>query len=130
MSKSRGASPTRGLRAPTMAPKRPALDPLRVAAEIVSALADAVVVTGLDRKVLTANRSAAELFGRRLADLPRTPIDDLVVSAERQHVPPREHRAFEGEQQPYETTAVRADGQERKVPGSTTPPGLEGDLLR
>src|SRR3989442_8458917 len=65
MSKSRGAAPTRGLRAPTMTPKPPALDPLRVAAEIVAALADAVVVTGLDRKVLTANRSAAELFGRR-----------------------------------------------------------------
>src|SRR3989454_626730 len=59
MSKSRGAAPTRGLRAPTMTPKPPALDPLRVAAEIVAALADAVVVTGLDRKVLTANRSAA-----------------------------------------------------------------------
>jgi len=36
-----------------------------VAAEIVAALADAVVVTGFDRRVLTANRAAAELFGRR-----------------------------------------------------------------
>ncbi len=129
MSKSRGASPTRGLRAPTMAPKRPALDPLRVAAEIVAALADAVVVTGLDRKVLTANRSAAELFGRRLADLPGTPIDDLVTSAERQHVAEREHRAFGGEQQRYETTVVRADGEERNVAVSTTPLVLEGDLV-
>src|SRR5436309_2451671 len=121
MSKSRGAAPTRGLRAPTMTPKPPALDALRVAAEIVAALADAVVVTGLDRKVLTANRSAAELFGRRLADLPGTAIDDLVASAERQHVAEREHRAFEGEQQRYETTVVRADGEERNVAGSTTP---------
>src|SRR5205809_6188276 len=129
MSKSRGAAPTRGLRAPTMTPKPPALDPLRVAAEIVAALADAVVVTGLDRKVLTANRSAAELFGRRLADLPGTPIDDLVASAERQHVAEREHRAFEGEQQRYETTVVRADGEERNVAVSTTPLVVDGDLV-
>src|SRR3989442_110686 len=129
MSKSRGAAPTRGLRAPTMTPKRPALDPSRVAAEIVAALADAVVVTGLDRNVLTANRSAAELFGRRLADLPGTPIDDLVTSEERQHVADREHRAFEGEQQRYETTVVRADGEERNVAVSTTPLVLDGDLV-
>src|SRR5712691_1661942 len=129
MSKSRGASPTRGLRAPTMAPKRPALDPLRVAAEIVAALADAVVVTGLDRKVLTANRSAAELFGRRLADLPGTPIDELVTAEERQHVAEREHRAVEGEQQRYETKVVRADGEERSVAVSTTPLMIEGELL-
>ena len=129
MSKSRGAAPTRGLRAPTMTPKPPALDPLRVAAEIVAALADAVVVTGLDRKVLTANRSAAELFGRRLADLPGTAIDDLVASAERQHVAEREHRAFEGEQQRYETTVVRADGEERNVAVSTTPLVVDGDLV-
>jgi len=112
-----------------MTPKPPALDPLRVAAEIVAALADAVVVTGLDRKVLTANRSAAELFGRRLADLPGTAIDDLVASAERQHVAEREHRAFEGEQQRYETTVVRADGEERNVAVSTTPLVLDGDLV-
>ncbi|PYP33454.1 MAG: hypothetical protein DMD47_01325 [Gemmatimonadetes bacterium] len=129
MSKSRGAAPTRGLRAPTMTPKRPALDPLRVAAEIVAALADAVVVTGLDRKVLTANRSAAELFGRRLADLPGTPIDDLVAAAERQHVAEREQRAVAGAQQRYETTVVRADGEERNVAVSTTPLVLDGDLV-
>jgi len=129
MSKSRGAAPTRGLRAPTMTPKRPALDPLRVSAEIVAALADAVVVTGLDRKVLTANRSAAELFGRRLADLPGTPIDDLVAAAERQHVAEREQRAVAGAQQRYETTVVRADGEERNVAVSTTPLVLDGDLV-
>ena len=129
MSKSRGAAPTRGLRAPTMTPKPPALDPLRVAAEIVAALADAVVVTGLDRKVLTANRSAAELFGRRLADLPGTPIDDLVAAAERQHVAEREQRAVAGAQQRYETTVVRADGEERNVAVSTTPLVLDGDLV-
>src|SRR2546429_5688458 len=39
-------------------------DALPISVEIVAALADAVVVTGVDRHVLTANRAAAELFGR------------------------------------------------------------------
>src|SRR5438309_1145200 len=129
MSKSRGAAPTRGLRAPTMTPKRPALDPLRVAAEIVAALADAVVVTGLDRNVLTANRSAAELFGRRLADLPGTPIDDLVTSEERQHVAEREHRAVEGEQQRYETTCIRKDREYRTIQVTYSTPQKDEEVL-
>src|SRR5437773_12089060 len=95
MSKGRRASPTRGMRpppSPNATLQRRAFDPLQVAVEIVAALADAVVVTGVDRHVLTANRAAAELFGRPLEDLPGTPIDDLVVIAERQHVAEREHR--------------------------------------
>ncbi len=133
MSKSRRASPTRGLRppapAPKAAPKRPAFDPLRVAAEIVASLADAVVVTGTDRRVLTANRAAAELFGRPLDDLPGTAIDDVVASSEREHVAEREQRAFQGEEQHYETKVVRANGEERVVAVSTTPLVLEGELL-
>src|SRR5712692_10907468 len=127
MSKSRGASPTRGLRAPTMVPKRPALDPLRVAAEIVAALADAVVVTGLERRVLTANRAAAALFGRPLDDLPGTPVDDLVTPAERPDVAERERRAVAGEVQRYETTLLRPDGTQREVAVSTTPLILDGE---
>ena len=133
MSKSRRASPTRGLRppapAPKAAPKRPAFDSLRVAAEIVASLADAVVVTGTDRRVLTANRAAAELFGRPLDDLPGTAIDDVVASSEREHVAEREQRAFQGEEQHYETKVVRANGEERVVAVSTTPLVLEGELL-
>src|SRR5205823_3126787 len=133
MSKSRRASPTRGLRppapAPKAAPKRPAFDSLRVAAEIVASLADAVVVTGTDRRVLTANRAAAELFGRPLDDLPGTAIDDVVASSEREHVAEREQRAFRGEEQHYETKVVRANGEERVVAVSTTPLVLEGELL-
>jgi two-component system NtrC family sensor kinase len=104
-------------------------DPLRVAAEIVAALADAVVVTGVDRRVLTANRAAAELFGRPLDDLQGTPIDDLVAIAERQHVAERERRAVEGEEQRYETKIVSATGDERIVAVSTTPLVVEGELL-
>src|SRR5207245_1850742 len=66
MNKGRGASPSRGMRSPTATrpAKRPPFDPLRVAAEIVAALADAVVVTGVDRRVVSANRAAAGLVGR------------------------------------------------------------------
>jgi len=102
---------------------------MRVATEIVAALADAVVVTGTDRRILTANRAAGALFGRPLEDLPGTAIDDLVVSAERQHVAEREHRAVEGEEQHYETKVVRGNGEERSVAVSTTPLVIEGELL-
>src|SRR2546422_11003597 len=133
MSKGRRASPTRGMGPPPPSPnatlKRRAFDPLQVAIEIVAALADAVVVTGVDRHVLTANRAAAELFGRPLDDLPGTPIDDLVVIADRQHVAEREHRAVEGEEQRYETTIVNAAGNERIVAVSTTPLMVDGELL-
>ncbi|OLC76059.1 MAG: hypothetical protein AUH78_07705 [Gemmatimonadetes bacterium 13_1_40CM_4_69_8] len=100
-----------------------------MAAEIVASLADAVVVTGTDRRVLTANRAAAELFGRPLDDLPGTAIDDVVASSEREHVAERERRAFQGEEQHYETKVVRANGEERVVAVSTTPLVLEGELL-
>src|SRR6266496_2916746 len=132
MSKGRRTSPTRGVPPPTSPNatlKRRAFDPVRVAGEIVAALADAVVVTGVGRHVLSANRAAAELFGRPLDDLPGTPIDDLVAVAERQHVAEREHRAVEGEEQRYETTVVSATGDERVVAVSTTPLVVEGELL-
>src|SRR6266542_4036340 len=119
MTKNRRATPVPGgvrLSAqppPKVTPKR-RFDPLHVAAEIVAALADAVVVTGLDRRLLTANRAAAELFGRPLDDLAGTPIDDMVATGESQH---------------YETKVVRANGEERGVAVSTTPLVLEGELV-
>ncbi len=120
MSKGRRASPTRGMRpppSPNATLKRRAFDPLQVAVEIVAALADAVVVTGVDRHVLTANRAAAELFGRPLDDLPGTPIDDLVVIAERQHVAEREHRAVEGE----ESSDTRRRSSTRRGTSASSP---------
>ena len=140
MSKSRRALPIReagggpggpgGPRAAAAPGKRSAaLDPLRVAREIVATVADAIVVTGLDRRILTANRAAAELFARRERDLPGTAIDDIVTPAERQHVAEREHRAFGGEEQRYETAVVRPNGEERDVAVSTTPLLLDGALV-
>src|SRR5438128_1493078 len=132
MSKGRRATPARGLRSPVpsskTAPKRP-LDSQRVAAEIVAALADAVIVTGLDRRALTANRAAAELFGRPLEDLPGTPIDDLVAAGERALVAEHERLAFQGEEQHYEAKVVSASGEERVVGVSTAPLVGEGELI-
>src|SRR2546423_3622375 len=106
MTKGRRASPARGLRSPVpsskAASKRP-FDLQRIAADVVAALADAVIVTGLDRRALTANRAAAELFGPALGDPPRTPIDHLVAATEREHVAEREHLAVPGAEQPFET---------------------------
>src|SRR5437660_3308655 len=132
MSKGRRATPARGLRSPVPSsktePKRP-LDSQRIAAEIMAALADAVIVTGLDRRALTANRAAADLFGRPLEDLPGTPIDDLVAPAERALVAEREQLALRGEEQHYETNVVSASGEERVVAVSTTPLMVEGELI-
>src|SRR5207253_11256429 len=99
MSKGRRATPARGLRSPVpsskTAPKRP-LDSQRIAVEIVAALADAVIVTGLDRRVLTANPAAAHLFGRPPQDLPGSPSDDRVAPGERARAAHRERLAFHG----------------------------------
>ena len=130
MSKGRRASPARGITTTSKAAPQPAtLDPLQAASEIVAALADAVVVTGLDRRVLTANRAAARLFGRPLEDLTGMPIDDVVAPAERAHVADREHRAVDGEEQRYETRVLDAAGEEHVVAVSTTPLVAEGELL-
>ena len=58
MNKGRGASPSRGMRSPTATrpAKRPPFDPLRVATEIVAALADAVVVTGVFAQLSAQSR--------------------------------------------------------------------------
>ncbi|HMJ58532.1 MAG TPA: PAS domain-containing protein, partial [Gemmatimonadales bacterium] len=66
--------------------KRPRIDLLQAAADIVSALPDAVVVTGLDRRVLAVNRAAADLFGWPSAELVGQPIAAQVHMGERAHV--------------------------------------------
>jgi len=107
MTKGRRVSPTRGIAAPATSPnatlKRRAFDPARVAAEIVAALADAVVVTGIEPQRAHRQPRGGRPVRPALDDLPGTPIDDLVAIAERPHVAEREHRAVEGEEQRYET---------------------------
>src|SRR5213596_2064306 len=129
MSRRQRTSPSRELRESAATAKRAAFDPLAIAREIVAALADAVVVTGTDRRILTVNRAAAELFGRPLEDLPGTAVNELVIAEEGPHVEERERRARGGEEQRYETKIVRLDGVERDVAVSTTPLELDGELV-
>ncbi|MBI1967874.1 MAG: PAS domain S-box protein [Gemmatimonadetes bacterium] len=109
--------------------KHPAPDPLQMAGRIVATLADAVVVTGLDRRVLFANAAAAALFARELAELPGMAIAELLVPAERGHVVQRQDRGFAGEGQRYQTRVVRPDGEERDVAVSSAPLMLDEELL-
>ena len=86
MSKARRISPTRGTTSTATAPgKRPPLDLLQAAADIVAALPDAVLVTGTDRRVLAANEPGAQLLGWRL--------DEVVGQAIAEHVTPAERRS-------------------------------------
>ncbi len=122
------ASPTRGTRI-AGGGGRPPLDLLRVAAELVANLPDAVVVTGLDGHILTANHAAAELLGRPLDELPRLTMDEIVAPAERAHVTNREQQAFRGQPQRYETTVVTGAGDQREVAVSNSPFVVEGELV-
>ncbi|MGH7348783.1 MAG: PAS domain S-box protein, partial [Candidatus Rokuibacteriota bacterium] len=128
MTKGRRASPDKGTRA-TDAPTRRPLDPLKIAGQIVATLADAVVVTGTDRSVLSVNPAAALLLGRPLEDLSGTPIDDIVVPAERDHVAACEARALGGEAQRYDTQIVRPSGEVRDVAVSSVPLVIDADLV-
>lgn len=128
MSQGLRASPGRGVRSGPASPRRSVLDPLELAAEILAARGDAVVVTARDRRVLAANPAAAELFLRPLVDLPGIPMDDLIAPAERQRVAEWEHRALGGEAQRYETTIVRGDGAEREVAVVIAPLMRDGQL--
>jgi two-component system NtrC family sensor kinase len=128
MSKSRRASPAKGLELEGAPPRRP-LDPLKVAGQIVATLADAVIVTGTDRRIVSANPAAAILLGRPLEDLPGTPIDEVVAPTERNHVADRERRALEGEAQRYDTQVVRPNDEMRDVAVSSVPLVVENQLL-
>jgi len=129
VSKSRRVSPARGAR-PTAAAKRPALDLLQAATDIVAALPDAVVVTGMDRRVLAANDAGADLLGWELSDIVGQAIADAVSPSERAHVASREDRVLAGEPQRYETKVVNhSTGEERDVAVSSGPFRVNGDLI-
>ena len=129
MSKGRRASPA-GTRSPAAPPKRPRLDLLQAAADIVSALPDAVVVTGVDRRVLAVNQAAADLLGWQVADLVGQPISDQVAAAERAHVEEEETLVFAGEAQRYETRILNHEtGEERDVAVSSGPFRVNDELI-
>ena len=130
MSKSRRVSPARGTHPTTAAANRPPLDLLQAATDIVAALPDAVVVTGMDRRVLAANDAGADLLGWEVSDIVGQAIADAVSPSERAHVASREDRVLAGEPQRYETKVVNhSTGEERDVAVSSGPFLVNGDLI-
>src|SRR5256885_3372935 len=102
MNKGRGAPPSRGIRSPTAArpPKRPAFDPLRVAAEIVATLADAVVVTGVDRRGVSPHPPPAGPVRRPPPHPPPAAADRPLVSTPRAPAAAGGHRRGPGPRAP------------------------------
>ena len=130
MSKARRISPTRGTGASTAAGKGPRLDLLQAAADIVAALPDAVVVTGTDRRILTANEAGAGLLGWEPNDVVGQAIADHVSPGERAHVASREDKVLAGEPQRYETKIVNhRTNEERDVAVSSGPFRVNGELI-
>jgi two-component system NtrC family sensor kinase len=129
VSKGRRVSPA-GTRSPATSLKRPRIDLRQAAADIVTALPDAVVVTGLDRRVLAVNQAAADLLGWQVADLVGQPIADQVAAVERVHVADQEDRVFAGEPQRYETKVLNHEtGEERDVAVSSGPFRVNNELI-
>ncbi|OLC10569.1 MAG: hypothetical protein AUH41_02750 [Gemmatimonadetes bacterium 13_1_40CM_66_11] len=130
MSKARRISPTRGTRPSTPAGKRPRLDLLQAAADIVAALPDGVIVTGADRRVLAANEAGARLLGWEIHNVVGQAIADHVTPGERAHVAGREDKVLAGETQRYETRVVNhATAVERDVAVSSGPFRVDGQII-
>ena len=130
MSKARRPSPTRGTRESTAVAKGPRLDLLQAAADIVAALPDAVVITGMDRRVLAANEAGAQLLGWQMDNVVGQLIAEHVIAAERAHVAAREDKVVAGEPQRYETRIVNHEtGEERDVSVSSGPFRVNGALI-
>jgi PAS domain S-box-containing protein len=110
--------------------KRPRLDLLQAAADIVAALPDAVVVTGTDRRVLAANEAGAALLGWEVGDVVGQAVADHVSPGERGHVASREDKVLAGEPQRYETRIINhRTGEERDVAVSSGPFRADGELI-
>jgi len=131
VSKARRISPARGSARTAAAPgKRPSLDLLQAATDIVAALPDAVVVTGTDRRVLAANEAGAHLLGWNPDNVVGQAIADHLTVAERAHVASREDKVLVGETQRYETRVVNhATGEERDVAVSSGPFRVHGEII-
>ena len=130
MSKARRPSPNRGTRESTAVAKGPRLDLLQAAADIVAALPDAVVITGMDRRVLAANEAGAQLLGWQMDNVVGQLIAEHVIAAERAHVAAREDKVLAGEPQRYETRIVNHEtGEERDVSVSSGPFRVNGALI-
>ncbi len=124
------APPPRGPRPSTAAGKRPPLDLLQAAADIVAALPDAVVVTGTDRRVLATNEAGAQILGWEMDNVVGQAIADQVTPSERAHVAAREDKVLAGEPQRYETRVINHQtGEERDVAVSSGPFRVNAELI-
>jgi len=129
VSKGRRVSPDPGSRATAAPSKRPRLDLLQAAADIVTALPDAVVVTDLDRRVLAVNQAGADLLGWEIAELVGQPIAEQVTATERAHVAAQEDLVIAGAPQRYETRVLNHEtGEERDVAVSSGPFRVDEEL--
>jgi two-component system, NtrC family, sensor kinase len=104
-------------------------DPLTAATEILTSMGDAVVVTDLDRKIRLANPAFAALLGRKLEELPGTPVDDCIAPADRANVRNSQDQVFAGRAQRYEARILRPDGEVRVVAVSSSPLHLDHKLI-
>ena len=130
MSKSRRISPDRGTHTSTATGKRPRLDLLQAAADIVAALPDAVVVTGKDRRILAANEAGAQLLGWQMENVVGQAIADHITPGERAHVASREDKVLAGETQRYETRIVNHEtAEERDVAVSSGPFRMNDEII-
>jgi len=130
VSKGRRISPARGTRSNAATSKRPRLDLVQAAADVVAALPDAVVVTGTDRRVLAVNEAGAQLLGWQVGDLVGQTIADQLAPSEQAHVAAREDRVLAGEPQRYETKVINHEsGEERDVAVSSGPFRVNDELI-
>jgi two-component system, NtrC family, sensor kinase len=130
VSKSRRISPDRGSRTSTATGKRPRLDLLQAADDIVAALPDAVVVTGKDRLILAANEAGAQLLGWEMEGIVGQAIAEHITPDERAHVASREDKVLAGETQRYETRIVNHEtGEERDVAVSSGPFRMNDEII-
>jgi two-component system NtrC family sensor kinase len=114
----------------TAAPKRPRLDLLQAAADVVAALPDAVVVTGTDRRILAANEAGAVLLGWSSSEIVGQAIAEQVAPNEQSHVASREDKVLAGEPQRYETRVINHHtGEERDVAVSSGPFRVNDELI-
>jgi two-component system, NtrC family, sensor kinase len=103
---------------------------LQAATDIVAALPDAVVVTGVDRRVLAVNEAGAALLGWELDNVVGEAIAEVVTPGEGAHVAAREDKVLSGEPQRYETRIINhRTGEERDVAVSSGPFRMNGEII-
>ena len=87
---------------------------------VVETASDAIVITGINRRISMANPAAHALF-KRDANLIGASVHDLVAREALDAVLSHETGALSGQEQRYECDVVRSDGERRRVAVSSAP---------